>query len=196
MDATEFFLLRYDNVHPEVAERVLEGLADAQVRGRPHTRVNTVAWQIWHMARCEDVGVNRLVADRGQVLDDEGWLPRLRVARRDIGTGMTASEVDELSARLDLEALRAYWAAVSRRTLEVVVCLRPDDLDAPVDPERHHRLISDEHLLGEHAGWVESMWAARPNRGWFLAQLALTHNTGHLYQVGMLRGLWGLPGRW
>ena len=195
MDALQFFLLRYDNVHPQVAERVRAGLGEAQLRGRPHPRVNTVAWQVWHMARCEDVGVNRLVADRGQVLDEEGWLPRLGVARRDIGTGMTDPEVDALSAGLDLGALFAYWAAVSRRTLAVVAALRPEALDAPVDAGGLERLIGEERLLGAHAGWVAPMWASRPNRGWFLAQLALTHNAGHLYQVGMLRGLWGLPGR-
>jgi hypothetical protein len=39
-----------------------------------------------------------LVADRSQVLDDEEWMPRLDVYRRDIGQGMTVGEVDELRA--------------------------------------------------------------------------------------------------
>jgi hypothetical protein len=195
MDAIEFFRLRYDNLHPGVWERVTRKLTEAQIRTRPHPAANTIAWQIWHMARCEDVGVSRFVVDRAQVLDDENWLPRLGVGRRDIGTGMTDPEVDALSARVDLDALRDYWAAVGRRTLQVVDDLDTARLADPIDRERLDRVLTDEGMLGEHAGWVRSMWAELPNRGWFLAQLALTHNTGHLYQIGMLRGLWGYPGR-
>lgn len=194
MDAIEFFRLRYDNAHPGVWEGALRDLDERQVRSRPHPAVNTIAWQIWHLARCEDVGVNRLVVDRAQVLDSGGWLPRLRVARRDIGTGMTEPEVEELSGRIDLEALRAYWAAVAARTLEVVATLDPAALAEAADVERTRALIAGEGVLGDHAGWVGPMWASRPNRGWFLAQLALTHTTGHLYQIAMLRGLWGCAG--
>ena len=104
MDALEFFALRYDNVHTVMTSRLLDGLTDEQLRQRPHG-VNSIAWLLWHLARCEDVGVNRLVVDRPQLLDDEGWLARLGVPRRDIGTGMTS---DELSARVDLAALRDY----------------------------------------------------------------------------------------
>jgi hypothetical protein len=39
---------------------------------------------------------------------------------RDIGTGMADDEVSDLSARLDLAALRDYYTAVGRRTVEVV----------------------------------------------------------------------------
>jgi hypothetical protein len=194
MDAIEFFRLRYDNVHPRVWERTVRGLSEHQLRSRPHPAVNTIVWQIWHLARCEDVGVNRLVADRAQVLDDEGWPVRLGVERRDIGTGMTDAEVDVLSANVDLDALRAYWAAISERTLAVVATLPSDILAAPLDADRLHAMVVEERMLGEHAGWVEPMWARQACRAWFLAQLALTHNTGHLYQIAMLRGLWGQPG--
>src|SRR6187431_3742086 len=118
MDAIDFFLLRYETLHRTLLDDLLQGLTDAQVRGRPHPGVNTIAWLIWHAARVEDVGVNRFVVDGAQVLDS-GWLERLD-GRRDVGTGMTDSEVDALSTRLDLAALRGYWDAVTRRTLDVV----------------------------------------------------------------------------
>jgi hypothetical protein len=36
---------------------------DAQWRARPHG-LNSIAWLVWHVARCEDGGLNRLVIDR------------------------------------------------------------------------------------------------------------------------------------
>ncbi len=113
MDAIDFFLVRYEQVHRVLTDPAIGRLTESQMRGRPQPGVNSVAWLLWHMARVEDVGVNRFVVDRAQVLDD-GWLGRLGVARRDVGTGMSDAEVDDLSARIDLEALRGYWDAVTR----------------------------------------------------------------------------------
>jgi len=87
------------------------------------------------MARCEDA-INVLVASRPQVLDQNGWLTRLNVSLRDVGTGMTDEEVSDLSARLDLGALRDYYHAVGRRIVEVVKSLRPQELKESPDLHR------------------------------------------------------------
>ena len=187
MDALQFFRLRYDNVHGPMTDR-LRDLPDPQLRLRPYG-LNPVAWLLWHLARCEDVGVNRFVLDRPQVFDAEGWAARLGVARRDIGTGMTDAEVDALSGAIDVGALRAYWDAVGRATLAGLEARRSDDLDAPVARADLRRVVAEEGVLGPHADWVEEAWAAWPNRGAYLAQLALAHHYGHFYDIAVVRGL-------
>jgi hypothetical protein len=194
MDALTFFRSRYDGVHGRFTDDLLAGLTDAQLRGRPHPAVNTIGWLLWHMARAEDVGVNRLVGDRGQVFDDEGWGTRLGFARRDIGTGMTDADVDDLSRRVDLDGLRHYWAAVGRRTLVVVGGLGADDLDAPNPPEHVGRVARDEGALMDSAAWVADAWRGM-NRGSVLGQLALAHSVGHIYEGRVVKGLWGIRGR-
>ena len=134
MDAVGFFLTRYAEVHKGLVDGLFGSLSEAQLRARPHPGVNTVAWLLWHSARIEDVALNRFLSDRQQVLGD--WLERLEVPRRDVGTGMSDAEVDELSTRLDLEALRGYLDAVTSRTLVVVETLRGSDLEAPEPGER------------------------------------------------------------
>ncbi len=193
MDALQFFHQRYNDVHTEFDE-LLDGLTDAQIRQRPHG-VNSVAWLVWHVARCEDVGVNRFVVDRSQVVDDEGWLSRLNFPRRDVGSDMTEVEVSDLNERIDAAALRGYWQAVYRRTLGVVRGLQPTDLDAPVSPAHVHHVAVEDGAVGPNAGWLEPYWAAKPNRGWFLADLALTHSWGHLYEALVTRGLLGTSAR-
>jgi hypothetical protein len=141
------------------------------------------------MARCEDVAVNRFVADRLQVHVEEGWAPRLNVPRRDIGTGMSSPEVDELSARVDLDALWRYWRSVGRRTLAVVGDLRSEDLDVPTDPDRVRRVVADEELAAPAAASLAAFWAGQPNRGWFLSHPALTHLYGHICEGWVTRGL-------
>ena len=194
MDTLEFFLMRHENLHGRMADRLVEGLTDEQMRMRPRDDVNSVAWLMWHMARCEDVGVNRFVVDRPQVLDEEAWAPRLGVSLRQYGTGMTDDEVGDFSATVDLGALRAYWAAVGRRTTAVVKSLRPEDLDEVVDPAHLRRVLFDEQVLGPKAGWVEEFYTGK-SRAWFLAHLGLTHNYTHTGEGFLVRGLLGFRKR-
>ncbi len=191
MDGLDFFLLRYEQIHRQIPAELLDGLPEGQVRGRAHPGVNTIAWLVWHMARIEDVGANRFVVDRRQVLDEEGWLERLKVERRDVGTGMDDGEVDELSARIDLAALRGYWEAVTRRTLAVVDALRGQDLATIVPAERVRRVAFDEGAVADKATWLADFWAGDRTRAWILAQTPLLHVGGHYYEARVAKGLWG-----
>ena len=190
MDALDFFLVRYDQTHRVLTDPAIKQLDDGQWRRRPHPGVNTVAWLLWHMARVEDVGVNRFAADRPQVLED-GWLTRLGVGRRDVGTGMSDAEVDDFSARVDLEGLRGYWDAVCRRTPDVVASLRGADLDAVVPRERVERVAADEAAVAPGAEWLTEFWAGGRTRAWVLAQTPLLHPYGHYYEARAVAGLWG-----
>ena len=190
MDAVDFFLLRYETLHRTLLDDLLEGLTETQVRTRPHAGVNTIAWLIWHTARIEDVGVNRFVVDGAQVLDD-GWRARLGVDRRDVGTGMTDAEVDALSARIDIAALRSYWEALTRRTLEIVETLRGQDLGAVVPADRVKRVCADEGAVAPGAEWLTEFWANRRPRAWVLAQTPLLHVYGHYFEARVAAGLWG-----
>jgi hypothetical protein len=190
MDAVDFFLVRYEQVHRVLTDPAIGKLTDNQLRSRPQPGINTVAWLLWHMARVEDVGVNRFVVDRSQVLDD-GWLARLGVTRRDVGTGMSDQEVDELSARIDLGALRGYWDAVTRRTPEVVESLRGSDLEALLPADRVKHVAVAEGAVAPGAEWLTEFWASKRTRAWILAQTPLLHVYGHYFEARVAAGLWG-----
>lgn len=191
MDATEMFSIRHRRMHSHV-DRLSEGLHPEQIRARVHPMVNPLAWLLWHMARAEDSAVNLLIVDGTQVLDD-AWSGRLNVARRDVGTGMTADEVDELSAQVHLPSLLTYWRAVGERTADVVDSLSPADLDEIVGVDRVHRFVTQTTAQPARAG-LERLWQDT-TRGHFLVWLPLTHNAEHIGQADLVRGLLGHPGR-
>ena len=194
MDALDLWLLRYESVHGFVADDLVADLTEAQVRGRPVPGVNPVAWLIWHAMRVEDVCVNRFVLDRAQVLDD-GWLGRLRVSRRDVGTGMDDAQVDDLCARIDVEALRAYCRAVTRATLEAAPLLRSLDLEAMVPAERVTHVCTAEGAVAPGAAWLTEFWAGGRSRAWILFQTSLLHVYGHYFEGLATKGLWGARSR-
>jgi len=194
MDALGLFVERYDAIHHRFVGDLFAGLADAQVRARP-SGVNSIAWLVWHLARVQDAAVNRLVADGPQVLDEGRWNAAMGTDRRDVGSGMTSAEVDALSARIDLEALRGYHGAVAARVRDVATGLPAPAWDAIVAPERVRRVCADEGLLLEAARWVEEFWARGHTRGWYLLQVAVLHPYGHCFEGTVTRGLLGVPDR-
>ena len=194
MDAIDLWLLRYESVHRFVADDLTEGLDEAQVRGRPVPGVNPVAWLIWHAMRIEDVCVNRFLLDRPQVLES-GWLDRLRIARRDVGTGMADAQVDELCAGVDLAGLRGYCEAVTRATLDAVPRLRTLDLETIVPAEHVKHVCTAEGAVDPGASWLTEFWAGGRNRAWILLQTSLLHVYGHYFEALTTKGLWGARSR-
>jgi hypothetical protein len=194
MDVPQFFLQCHGAFHSRVENEFLTGLTEAQMRLRPHPAVNTIVWLVWHMARCEDVPMNRFVAERPQVLEEGKWLERLNLSRQDIGTGMTDEEVNNFSDRVDVPALGVYYRAVGQRSREIVSRLNPADLDTVVDPAIIRGALYDEGVMGAGAGWIEQSYQGKP-KGWFFRNLGLVHNVFHLGEAVTVLGLQGVRGR-
>ncbi len=193
LNAVELILERNQVLHTRGFISVWDRVTEAQLRARPADSVNSIAWLVWHMARCEDIGVNRMAADRPQVLESEGWRKRLNVPVRVYGTGMSDDEVAEFSTVVDLPALRGYFDAVGRRTAEVLRALTPEDLDVVVDDERQRTVLRDEGVIGANAEWVPQFYSGK-TKGWFVAHLAVTHSFGHLGGAGAIAGMLGSRG--
>jgi DinB superfamily len=193
MDAVDLWLLRYESVHSFVADDLVAGLAEAQVRGRPVPGINPVAWLIWHAMRVEDVCVNRFVLDRPQVL--EGWRGRLGTDRVDVGTGMDDAQVDAFCAAVDVGQLRDYCRAVTRATLDAVPRLRALELAALVPADRVRHVCAAEGAVAPGASWLTEFWAGGRTRGWILLQTSLLHVYGHYFEALAAKGLWGARSR-
>jgi hypothetical protein len=192
MNTIEFFLLHHHRLHFEVSgihDRI-KGLTDEEIKCCPYN-MNSIAWLLWHIARCEDMGINRLVSEQSQVLDESDWQNRLNLARRDIGTGMTAEEVAELSECIDIGALREYCIAVARKTQLVIEEIDQKELAKIPSNIYLHNVLFDEGVIGKNDEWVADVYSNK-TKGWFLGHLGLTHGKGHLGQILIIRKLQGL----
>ncbi len=197
MDTRDLFLAQHSAVHSaavggnkmSAAERTLAGLTDAQMRVRPREDLNSVAWLVWHIARAEDIMVNRGLAGRAQVFDD-AWLKRLGITRRDFGIGMTSAEVSDLTKAIDLAALREYRDAVGFRTREVVSNFKPQDWQGDLAASGLQTAAAEGAFAPARAETLVKAFTGRP-RAMVLSGIALFHPAGHLGEAVTVRGAGG-----
>ena len=190
MDVLQAFLQRYDPLYTFYIGTVWDGIPENLMCQRPYPQVNSIAWNVWHLTRVEDAGLNRLVSDRPQVLD-EGWMQRLNIPWRHQGSGMTFAEVDELNQRINLQALHEYSDAVQARTREIIAQLDAARLDDTLTDEHLQLVIIDEGLahsnpdalIGTYRGW---------SKGKCLMNFGLTHPFTHIGEIDVIASLLGI----
>jgi hypothetical protein len=192
MDARDLLLEEHSAVHSaavggnkaSLAERTFGGLTDDQMRVRPREDLNSLAWLLWHIARAEDIMTNIIVNGRAQVFDD-GWLPRLQIARRDFGIGMTKPEVAELSAKIDIAALRDYRDAVGRRTREIVGAYGPKDWEGEIVAAAVER-AGALGCFGDRTEALVKGFTGRPRRA-VLSSIVVMHSAMHMGEGATVR---------
>jgi hypothetical protein len=191
MNFIHLFLQRYDVLYTFYLGEIWKTVPADLMRQRPHPQVNSIAWNLWHLTPVEDAGLNRFVVDLPQVLDEGKWLPRLNIPWRHQGTEMTFAEVDDLSQRIDVQALQDYSGAVQARTRNILNQLDPNSLDAIMEVERLRVILLDEGLAHSRAaGLVENYtgWT----KGRCLMSFGLTHPFQHVGEISVIASLLGL----
>ena len=191
MKISQLFLQRYDPLYNFYLAGIWEIVPDELMRIRPYPCTNSIAWNLWHLARAEDAGLNRFVADRPQVLDDGAWMEKMNIPWRHHGSEMTLPEVDELNKRIDLDALQGYSHAVEERTRSIIASLEDYDLEAQLEEKQLRQIMVNEGLAHSNAeGFIKNY--LRWTKGKCLMTFGLTHPWQHLGEMEVLASLLGV----
>jgi hypothetical protein len=192
--ALELFLSQHAMLHSAMMaqtepwsfeDEILDDMTEEQIRRIPRNCEHSVAWIIWHIARCEDITMNLLVAGSPQVLNRDDWLDRTKSPICHTGNEMDEAGITHFSDSIDVGALRAYRVAVGRRTREIVKQLVSEDLKQKVDPARLQR-VWDEGAVVEAASGIVDYWGKR-NVAELLLMPATRHHIVHLNEALKLR---------
>ena len=137
-------------------DEVLKDMTESHIRRILHNCSHSVAWLLWHIARIEDVTMNLLLAGTSQVLLDGNWLSQMKLETGDVGTGTDEARAAEVSAKIDIEALRAYRLAVGRRTREIVPTISLEALKQKPEAACLQRVIEEGAVIEAARGLVET----------------------------------------
>jgi hypothetical protein len=166
-------------------DEIWDGLDDSTFRRIPKGEEHSLAWVFWHMTRIEDVTMNVLVAGSGQVINEDRWPQRMKSPIVHTGNAMSVDAVAELSAAIQIDALRDYRLAVGERTQEIIFQLEPGSLKHKVKPARLQQLY-DEGAVLEAAREIVDYWGKRTIAG-LLLMPATRHNFVHLNEAARLK---------
>lgn len=125
----------------EHVERISDGLTEEVSCWRPTPEANSIAWLLWHSARCQDLQLCD-IAGVEQVWTREGWVGRFALdfpregdpdfdVAKDIGYGHSAEDVGKVRSPVGL--LLGYYRAVHDDTQQYVASVTPDELARVVD---------------------------------------------------------------
>ena len=159
-------------------DEVFENLSEQEARRIPNTSENSIIWNIWHIARIEDVAMNMLVAGDQQVFTQEGWQNSLGIEAHDTGNAMPPDLILQLTEDINIPALRTYRIAVGLRTRKIVSQLQPESLKYKIDPARLAEVQKAGAVIPAANGLIE-YWSRRNIAG-LLLMPATRHNLVHL----------------
>ncbi len=191
MGLSELFLQRHSIIYDYWLNTFWEKVPDDQFRLRPHSNVNSIAWNIWHITRVEDVGLNRFVTDRTQILDEGSWMDKMNLPWRHHGSGMSFADVDHLDQVIDLKALRAYSNAVRLCTQDILSQIDNIDLDACLQLVHVQKIVIEEGLAHSNANKLAENYAGW-SKGRCLMTFGLTHSFEHIGEMSVIVSLLGL----
>lgn len=185
-EARELCLALHASVHfaqdgaaPTVMDELWRELEPEDFAVMPTVKDVTIAWNIWHITRVEDLTVNCLIAGKKQILDKE-WIARLGATAADTGNAMTDDEIMRLSRNLDPDALRAYRIAVGENTRRILSALGPEDMARKADAGGRRKII-DGGGVTDHpeSFWLVDFWCRKDIAG-LITMPVTRHQLGHI----------------
>jgi len=145
----------------------------------PSSKDVTIAWNLWHITRIEDMVVSRLIFHREEIF--EQWQERLNTSARDTGNAMSDDEIIELSKQVNFNQLIEYRKTVGQQTKDMIRNLKHSDLFIKVRKE-DIEMLAKSGSISRHpdAIWLLDFWGRKDVAGLLLMPV-LRHPFVHLF---------------
>jgi len=112
--------------------RATKDLTRDELAWRPRPHSNCIAFIMWHVARGEDLWINRILLGGKELYESDGWYKKFKTQPQDSGFGYDVAKLDDWPVP-SLSLLKEYAAAVRARTLDYLQTLNAAALDKPRD---------------------------------------------------------------
>ena len=139
----------------------------------------SIAWNIWHLTRIEDITANILIANENQVINND-WLKKINTDIRDTGNSMTDDEIIKFNNEINIKQLYYYRIAVGIKTQSIIKKLKSNDLKRKMDKSQLVRIIDEGGVLEhEKSKWLIDFWGKKNVSGILLMPIT-RHQVVHL----------------
>jgi uncharacterized damage-inducible protein DinB len=138
--------------------RAVQGLNSEEMSFRVKPACNSIAFLLWHLARVEDLWINRVIKSGKEIYEVESWFKKFGTPVQDNGIGYDIKKLDSWPLPA-LPLLEDYAAAVRLKTQDYLATLDEKTLDEARDMGPRKGTIGSalSHLItevSEHAGQI------------------------------------------
>ena len=128
MEISEFILKSLEESKGDV-DRAIKTLSPDELSFQPKPHSNSIVFLIWHLARVEDLWINKVLKGTQEIYETDGWYKRFGTADwKDNGIGFDIQKLTTWPAP-KMELLQAYAAAVRAKTRDYLGTLKAGNLD-------------------------------------------------------------------
>ena len=128
----------------------------------PTVKNMTIAWDLWHITRIEDLTTSILLCKNKQVFDE--FSNSLGTTVTDTGNDMTDKEIFELGEELALDKILLYRKTVGKKTKEFIKSLSIKDLKRKFS-ENDIQRIKKENGVIPTTEWLIDYWGNKTVSG-------------------------------
>jgi hypothetical protein len=129
--------------------------------------------------------MNLLVAGKPQLFLRDGWAKKLNTTVFHSANSMDERDMAAFSARVNVDALRAYRQSVGRRTRAIVKRLKLEQFPQKAEASRLQNVLEQKAVLQEAIG-IFNYWSSRTVAG-LLLMPPTRHNFLHLNEALRIR---------
>ena len=135
-----------------------KNLTKDELEWSPKPHCNSIAFLLWHLARAEDLWINRQLKGGKDLYETAGWYKKFKTAPEDMGTFFDLKKLKAWPVP-SLKLQKEYAAAVRKSTLAYLKTVTEKQLDEPRDFGwlKGTVGIALSHLIseiGEHSGQI------------------------------------------
>lgn len=161
-------------------DQIWKGLGEEGFRAVLPGNQVSIAWNLWHLTRIEDITANILIADDIQVFNSGKWKDKVKSIVEDTGNAMSDHEIIDFSSRICMQELRNYRIETGRKTRQVIKALTPGQMKNKVKPDRVRRVLDEGGVLEhEESIWLLDFWGRKTTAGILLMPIT-RHQIVHL----------------
>ncbi len=158
---------------------IWDGLTPEVFRTQLKNSGSTIAWNLWHLTRIEDLTANLLIAEEDQCINNN-WLEKINVSICDTGNAMTAQEIASFSSQISMFELRKYRIEVGRKTQSILNSLKPDQMKRKIRPVAVARVRQEGGVTdAEESRWLLDFWGKKTVAGILLMPIT-RHQIVHI----------------
>ena len=171
--------LHFSDIDDTLMNQLWKSLDTKDFSIMPTIKDVTIAWNIWHITRIEDLTINILLNESNQIFNKE-WKKKLNVEFTDTGNAMIDDEIMELSRNINIDVLKEYRKAVGNQSQNILSKLVFEDMKRKVESKNIEKILKEgEVTTHPDSIWLLDFWG-RKNVAGIILMPGTRHQIGHL----------------